>query len=55
MQAYDHGRIVKFPVRLTDPAEKRHEAPEDRAEIGRWLELADVALFKLPADPRKVT
>jgi hypothetical protein len=48
MLVYDHGKVSKFPIRLSDPPEKCTDPPEERAEFGRWLELADAALFPMP-------
>ena len=40
-------RRLRFPVRLTSPQlEKRSVPEEERAEVGRWLELADIALSR---------
>jgi hypothetical protein len=31
-------------VRLTSPPERRQDSPDERAQIGKWLKLADAAL-----------
>jgi len=38
------GKLLKW-VRLTSPLpERRTTSPEERAQVAKWLELADVAL-----------
>lgn len=38
---------LRFPIRLTSPRLERRTGPqEERAQVGRWLELADIALSR---------